>query len=78
MYLRFITMAVMQDAGCQCAYNLGGGGSSTMWFMGDVVNNPTTNGNSISERKVSEYLKINTKHNSQKYKKILCNFVNCA
>lgn len=45
--------AVMQDAGCQCAYNLDGGGSSTMWFMGDVVNNPTTNGNSISERKVS-------------------------
>ena len=24
------------------------------------------------------YLKTNTKHNSQKYKKILCNFVNCA
>lgn len=50
--------AVMQDAGCQCAYNLDGGGSSTMWFMGDVVNNPTTNGNSISERKVSEIVYI--------------------
>lgn len=50
--------AVMQDAGCQCAYNLDGGGSSTMWFMGDVVNNPTTNGNSISERKVSDIVYI--------------------
>lgn len=49
---------VMQDAGCQCAYNLDGGGSSTMWFMGDVVNNPTTNGNSISERKVSDIVYI--------------------
>lgn len=44
--------------GCQCAYNLDGGGSSTMWFMGDVVNNPTTNGNSISERKVSDIVYI--------------------
>lgn len=50
--------AVMQDAGCQFAYNLDGGGSSTMWFMGDVVNNPTTNGNSISERKVSDIVYI--------------------
>ena len=50
--------AVMQDAGCPCAYNLDGGGSSTMWFMGDVVNNPTTNGNSISERKVSDIVYI--------------------
>ena len=50
--------AVMQDAGCQCAYNLDGGGSSTMWFMCDVVNNPTTNGNSISERKVSDIVYI--------------------
>lgn len=50
--------AVMHDAGCQCAYNLDGGGSSTMWFMGDVVNNPTTNGNSISERKVSDIVYI--------------------
>lgn len=50
--------AVMQDAGCQCAYNLDGGGSSTMWFMGDVVNNPTTNGNSISEREVSDIVYI--------------------
>lgn len=50
--------AVMQDAECQCAYNLDGGGSSTMWFMGDVVNNPTTNGNSISERKVSDIVYI--------------------
>lgn len=50
--------AVMQDVGCQCAYNFDGGGSSTMWFMGDVVNNPTTNGNSISERKVSDIVYI--------------------
>lgn len=37
------------------AYNLDGGGSSTMYYSGKVINNPTTNG-SISERKVSDIL----------------------
>ncbi|MCR5796212.1 MAG: phosphodiester glycosidase family protein [Solobacterium sp.] len=36
------------------AYNLDGGGSSTMVFMGKVINNPTTNGNRIKERSVSD------------------------
>ena len=49
---------VMADAGCMIAYNLDGGGSSTMIFNGSVVNNPTTNGRSISERSVSDILYI--------------------
>ncbi len=36
------------------AYNLDGGGSSTMVFMGEVVNYPTTSGNRMSERSVSD------------------------
>lgn len=35
---------IMQDYGCTTAYNLDGGGSSTMYFLGEVVNKPTTNG----------------------------------
>jgi len=31
---------VLQDLGAKTAYNLDGGGSSTMWFNGDLVNNP--------------------------------------
>lgn len=44
---------VMQDQGCTVAYNLDGGGSSTMWFNGQVVNNPT-DGKSNGERQVSD------------------------
>ena len=44
---------VMQDNGCTVAYNLDGGGSSTMWFNGQVVNNPT-DGKSNGERQVSD------------------------
>ena len=40
------------------AYNLDGGGSSTMYFNGEVVNNPTTNGKKISEREVSDIVYI--------------------
>lgn len=40
------------------AYNLDGGGSSTMYFNGEVINNPTTNGNKISERSVSDIVYI--------------------
>jgi exopolysaccharide biosynthesis protein len=49
---------VMQDLGCTEAYNLDGGGSSTMYFNGKVINKPTTNGNKISERKVSDIIYI--------------------
>ena len=31
---------IFKDLGCSNAYNLDGGGSSTMYFMGRVVNNP--------------------------------------
>ena len=31
---------VFQDLGCTTAYNLDGGGSSAMYFMGELVNNP--------------------------------------
>lgn len=48
----------LQSLGVQTAYNLDGGGSSTMVFNGEVVNNPTTTGNSISERKVSDIVYI--------------------
>ena len=40
------------------AYNLDGGGSSTMYYNGEVVNNPTTNENTISERAVSDILYV--------------------
>lgn len=48
----------MQSLGVQTAYNLDGGGSSTMVFMGEVINNPTTTGNRIKERSVSDIVFI--------------------
>lgn len=42
-----------QIRGCKTAYNLDGGGSSTMYFNGSVVNVPT-DGKSEGERKVSD------------------------
>ena len=48
----------MQSLGTTIAYNLDGGGSSTMVFNGKVVNNPTTNGKSIKERSVSDIVYI--------------------
>ena len=49
---------LMQSLGAQIAYNLDGGGSSTMVFQGRVVNNPTTNGRSIRERSVSDIVYV--------------------
>lgn len=49
---------LMQSLGAKTAYNLDGGGSSTMVFQGRVVNNPTTNGRSIRERSVSDIVYI--------------------
>lgn len=49
---------LMESYGCVTAYNLDGGGSSTMVFNGVVVNQPTTNGKSISERSVSDIVYI--------------------
>ena len=44
----------LQSFGVTCAYNLDGGGSSTMVFMGEVINNPTTSGKHSKERSVSD------------------------
>ena len=49
---------LMKDLGCVTAYNLDGGGSSTIWFNGKVLNHPTTFGDTIAERKVSDILYI--------------------
>lgn len=49
---------VMAGYGCTAAYNLDGGGSSTMVFNGRLINNPTTNGRTITERKVSDIVYI--------------------
>lgn len=47
-----------ETLGVDTAYNLDGGGSSTIYFNGQVVNNPTTTGNSIKEREVSDIVYI--------------------
>ena len=46
------------NAGVETAYNLDGGGSSTMVFNGEVVNQPTTSGKSTKERSVSDIVYI--------------------
>lgn len=48
---------VFADYGCTTAYNLDGGGSSTMVFNGEVVNVPT-DGNGYGEREVSDIVYI--------------------
>jgi len=48
----------LQNLGVKTAYNLDGGGSSTMVFNGTVINNPTTDGNNIKERSVSDIVCI--------------------
>ena len=47
---------LFEDLGCTYAYNLDGGGSSTIYFNGRVVNKPS---NKDSERKVSDIIYIN-------------------
>lgn len=49
--------AFLQSRGAQTAYNLDGGGSSTMVFNGLVVNKPTS-GKSIKERSVSDIVYV--------------------
>lgn len=46
---------VFENIGCTDAYNLDGGGSSTMYFMGRVVNNPLGKN---EEREISDILYI--------------------
>lgn len=47
----------MQSLGVQYAYNLDGGGSSTMVFLDEVINNPTS-GHSNGERPVTDIVYI--------------------
>lgn len=47
-----------KSLGAVTCYNLDGGGSSTMYFMGEVVNNPTTSGRNVSERSVSDIVYV--------------------
>jgi exopolysaccharide biosynthesis protein len=44
---------VLRDNGATYAYNLDGGGSTTLYFKGEVLNNPTS-GNVGGEREVSD------------------------
>jgi exopolysaccharide biosynthesis protein len=46
---------IFKDLGCTTAYNLDGGGSSAMYFMGDLVNNPLGEG---KERGISDILYV--------------------
>jgi exopolysaccharide biosynthesis protein len=48
---------VFTDRSATIAYNLDGGGSATMVFLGEVVNNPTS-GRRIKEREVSDIVYI--------------------
>jgi exopolysaccharide biosynthesis protein len=48
---------VFVDRGAVVAYNLDGGGSSTLWFNGQIINKPT-DGRTSGERKVSDILYI--------------------
>ena len=47
----------IKELGCTMAYNLDGGGSTTMFFNNQIVNIPT-DGNHIEERRVSDILYI--------------------
>lgn len=48
----------LQSLGAVTAYNLDGGGSSTMYFNGKVVNEPVNHGSTVSERSVSDIVYI--------------------
>ncbi len=48
----------MKNIGVNTAYNLDGGGSSTLYFNGEIINYPTTSGRSLKERGVSDIVYI--------------------
>ncbi len=56
-YSRGVTLSelarILKDLGCSIAYNLDGGGSSAMYFMGELINNPLGEG---EERGISDIL----------------------
>lgn len=47
---------VFAENGATVAYNLDGGGSSTLWFNGKVINNPAGGRSGSTERKVSDII----------------------
>ena len=49
---------IFYKRGAIMAYNLDGGGSSTMFYNGKVINRPTTDGTNIGERGVSDIIYI--------------------
>ena len=54
----FELAAFLKELGAETAYNLDGGGSSTMVFNGLIVNNPTGSGKGSGERSVSDIVYI--------------------
>ncbi|MBR5738839.1 MAG: phosphodiester glycosidase family protein [Lachnospiraceae bacterium] len=50
--------SVMQTLGVKMAYNLDGGGSSTLVFDGRIINKPTGDGKRLYERQVSDIVYI--------------------
>jgi exopolysaccharide biosynthesis protein len=49
---------IFYQRGATIAYNLDGGGSSTMYYNGKVINKPTADGSAIYERAVSDIIYI--------------------
>ncbi len=58
-YSRGVTLTefaqIFQELGCTSAYNLDGGGSATLYFMGELVNQPSQK---RGERSVSDILYV--------------------
>lgn len=48
----------MEELGVETAYNLDGGGSSTMWFNGEIINVPMSSKGINKERSVSDIVYI--------------------
>ena len=49
---------ILKEQGCTFAYNLDGGGSTTMYFNGEIVNQPMTYQNQYLERTISDIVYI--------------------
>lgn len=49
---------ILKEQGCTYAYNLDGGGSTTMYFNGEIVNQPMTYQNQYLERTISDIVYI--------------------
>lgn len=57
--LRLYDLAqILKDKGVKLGYNLDGGGSTTMYYNGGLINIPANNKNDLGERKVSDIIYI--------------------